>query len=188
MAVGIENIDKLKLDIVFGSRFDNAWTVRTDTKLLVVDDNDTKVSRFSDDKSDEYRALMVVNEKHKLITLVAIDHVLINNHPGGIADCMVFDDSKLEFIEFKTNAYGNSDESIKDTFDKACNQLKETLVVFRDKLKLVGVDLINVMAIECRIIVSQRFPKATATKQDYKLKFANDTKIELFFERLVRFE
>ena len=189
MAVGIESIDRLRLDLAFGSHFDNAWTVRTDKKLLVVDDDTTKISRFSDDECEGEQALMIVNKNNKIITLVATDHKLIDNHPGGIADCAVFDDTKLEFVEFKTNAFGNSDESIIDTFDKACSQLKETLVVFNDKLKAVDVDLFNTMAVECRIVLSHRFPRASAIKQDYRLQFTNETNgIELYFERLVSFK
>ena len=189
MSIGIEAIDKLQLDVVFGKSFDNAWTVRTDSRLLVVDDDETKISRFSDDKDDEERALVIVNNSNKIITLLSIDNKLIDNHPGGIADCAVFDETKLEFVEFKTNAYGNSDESIIDTFDKACGQLNETLIVFKNKLQAVGIDLFNVMAVECRIVVAHRFPRATATKQDYRMQFANKTGgIDLYFEKLVKFD
>ena len=113
---------------------------------------------------------------------------MIDNHEGGIADCAVFDEKKLEFVEFKTNAYGNSEEAIRDTFDKACRQLKETLIVFKNQLLAIGVDLFQTMIVECRIVVAHRFPRATATKQDYRLQFASETNgIELFFERQVRF-
>lgn len=188
MAVGIPSIDKLQLDVAFGKRFQNAWTVRADSRLLVIDDDAERISKFSDSEDDEPRALVVLNENNKLIVLLAIDHKLIDNHSGGIADCTVFDENKIEFVEFKTNAYGNSEEAIRDTFDKACGQLKETLVVFKNQLLFVGVDLFQSMVVECRVVVAHRFPRATATKQDYCLQFASDTNgIELFFERQVRF-
>lgn len=188
MSIGIDPIDKLRLGVAFGRHFDGAWTVRADSRLLVIDDPFDSVSKFSDSEDDEPRALVVLNEKNKSIVLLAIDHKLIDNHPGGIADCAVFDEVKVEFVEFKTNAYGNSEESIRDTFDKACSQLKETLVVFKNQLLAVGVDLFEAMVVECRIVVAHRFPRATATKQDYCLQFASDTNgIELFFERQVCF-
>lgn len=188
MSVGIDSIDKLQLDVAFGSHFKDAWTVRADSRLLVIDDDIDLVSRFSDSEEDEPRALVVLNEKNKLIVLLSIDHKLMGNHPGGIADCAVFDDGKLEFVEFKTNALGNSEEAIRDTFDKACGQLKETLIVFKNQLLAIGVDLFQTMIVECRVIVAHRFPRATATKQDYRLQFASETNgIELFFERQVCF-
>lgn len=188
MSVGIDPIDKLQLDVAFGKRFEKAWTVRADKRLLVIDDDVDHGSKFSDSEDDEPRALVVLNEKNKLIVLLAIDHQLIDNHPGGIADCAVFDENKIEFVEFKTNAYGNSEEAIRDTFDKACGQLEETLVVFKNQLLAVGVDLFQAMVVECRVVVAHRFPRATATKQDYCLQFASDTNgIELFFERQVCF-
>lgn len=189
MSVGINSIDKLQLDVAFGKCFAEAWTVRADSRLLVIDDDIDHVSRFSDSEDDEPRALVILNEKNKLIVLLAIDQKLIDNHQGGIADCAVFDDRKIEFVEFKTNAYGNSEEAIRDTFDKACSQLKETLIVFKSQLLAVGVDLFQVVVVECRVVVAHRFPRATATKQDYCLQFASETNgIELFFERQVRFE
>lgn len=189
MTVEVESIDQLRLDEAFGKRFNNSWTIRADSQLLVVDDDETKVSRFSDDKDDEPKALVVLNDKNKIITLLSIDHALIDNHPGGIADCAVFDTNKIEFVEFKTNAYGNSEESIRNTFDGAREQLKETLTVFKSKLLALGIDLFDVMAVECRIIVAHRFPRSTAAKQDCRILFAEETGgIELYFERLVRFE
>lgn len=188
MAIGIEAIDKLQLDLVFGTRLDGSWTVRTDSRLLVIDDNDSQVSRFSDDKLDEQRALVIVNSLNKVITLISIDHALIDNHQGGIADCAVMDEQKMAFVEFKTNAYGNSEESIRDNFETACSQLKETLRVFKSKLQDKGIDLLDAMAVECRIIVAHRYPRATAIKQDFRTQFVQDTNgIDLLFERLIEF-
>ena len=188
MAIGIDAIDKLQLYLVFGTQLDGSWTVRTDSRLLVIDDNESHVSRFSDDELDEQRALVIVNSRNKVITLISIDHALIDNHQGGIADCSVMDDQKMAFVEFKTNAYGNSEESIRGNFETACGQLKETLHVFNSKLQDRGIDLMEVMAVECRIIVSHRYPRATAIKQDFRAKFAEDTNgINLIFERLIEF-
>ena len=154
MSVGINSIDKLQLDVAFGKCFEKAWTVRADSRLLVIDDDIDHVSRFSDSEDDEPRALVVLNEKNKSIVLLAIDHKLIDNHQGGIADCAVFDEKKIEFVEFKTNAYGNSEEAIRDTFDKACDQLKETLIVFKNQLLTVGVDLFQAMVL--RLLAERR--------------------------------
>lgn len=188
MTIGIEIIDKLKLNLAFDNHFDDCWTVRADSKLLVIDDDVTQKSRFSDDEMDEERALIIINSHNKVITLISIDHALIENHPGGIADCAVMDNQKLAFVEFKTNAYGNSDESIRDTFEKASSQLKETLQVFGGKLTSLGIDLIEAIAVECRIIVSHRYPKASALKQDFRALFAQETNgIDLIFERLIEF-
>jgi len=59
MAVNQPAIDRLKLDEAFGAGtfkpFNECWTVRMDTELLVVDDDTEKVSRFSDDKEEGYK-------------------------------------------------------------------------------------------------------------------------------------
>lgn len=188
MAIGVAAIDKLRLDLVFGNHLDGCWTVRADSRLLVVDDNESRRSRFSDNELEEERALVIVNSKNKVITLISIDHALIDNHSGGIADCAVLDEQKVAFVEFKTNALGNSEDSIRDNFETACKQLRETLQVFRSQLTAIGIDLLEVMAVECRIVVSHRYPRSTAIKQDFRDQFAQDTNgINLIFERLIEF-
>ena len=189
MTTGVEAIDKLRLYMAFGENLQGSWTIRTDSRLLVVDDITTNVSRFSDDNVEEEKALVILNPNNKLITLLSIDHQLVKDHPGGIADCAVLDEVKIDFIEFKTNAYGNSEQAIMDTFEKATSQLKETLKVFKSKLLAVGIELMDVMIVECRIIVSHRFPRATAAKQNYRAAFGIDTDgVNLLFERLVVFD
>lgn len=190
MSVGLQSIDMLKLDEAFAkgtsSPFNDCWTVRTDTNLLVVDNNDTGISEFSDNQDDAQHALLIINNKNKEIVLLKIDHKLFDNRPGGIADCAVLNGTCFDFVEFKTNALGNSEQSIRDTFDKAIWQLKITADLFDQRLSSVEVNFRDAVAIRCRVVVSERFPKSTATKQEYKLSFAEDTNgLELSFERKV---
>lgn len=135
MAVNQQAIDRIKLDEAFASEtylpFNECWTVSMDSELMVIDDDDLKYSRFTVDSEDAQKALMVVNEKNKQIVLLSIDNKLIKEHQGGICDCALFDDKQFRFVEFKTNAYGNSTEQVCETFDKATSQLKETIHVLR---------------------------------------------------------
>ena len=181
MAVGNGAIDRLRLDEAFASltscSFNECWTVRMDSRLMVVDD-DQRFSRFSDDIDEEQKSLIIINTNNREIVLLSVDNRLISNYEGGIADCALFDLSQFRFVEFKTNAYGNSDESIRDTFDKAVNQLKNTLKLFTERLKSVNSCLPEVI---CHIVVSHGFPKSRAVKQEYQLAFANDTGLYLDF-------
>jgi hypothetical protein len=143
MAVNQAAIDHLRLDEAFGIEtykpFNDCWTVKMDRELMVVDDDIEKVSRFSDDEAELQRALLVINENYRQIVLLSIDNKLIKEHEGGIADSALFDEEQFRFIEFKTNAYGNSEQAVRDTFDKATDQLKETIHVFKDRLQKVNI-------------------------------------------------
>ena len=192
MAVGIEAIDSLKLDEAFAHEtfrpFNECWTVRMDRELLVVDDDNEKYSRFSDDLEEESKALMVINEKNKQIVLLSIDNKLIASHPGGITDCALFDTDQFRFIEFKTNAYGNSEKAVHDTFEKASHQLKETIHVFSDRMEKVGISFNDAIVISCHIVVSHSFPKSKAMKQEFQLAFAEETGCALDFSEKTYWE
>ena len=108
MATGKQAIDRLLLDKAFSGKFvhtplDECWTAKCDEKLLIVDDIVGNTSRFATDNDDLGKALMIVNENKREIILLAIDHKLLTNYPGGEADCAVFDEKQFRFVEFKTN-------------------------------------------------------------------------------------
>lgn len=186
MAVNQLAIDNLRLDEAFATGtlrpFNECWTVRMDRELMIVDDDTEKCSRFSNNEEELQKALLVINENHREIVLLSIDNKLIRDHEGGIADCALFDDNQFRFVEFKTNAYGNSNEAVRDTFDKATGQLKETIRVFKDKLQKVNIKFEDAVTLSCHIVISHRFPKSRAIKQEYQMSFADENNnIELSF-------
>lgn len=186
MAVNQQAIDRIKLDEAFATEtylpFNDCWTVSMDSELMVIDDDEMKFSRFTDNPEDAQKALMVINEKNRQIVLLSIDNKLIKEHVGGICDCALFDDKQFRFVEFKTNAYGNSTEQVRETFDKATSQLKETIHVFKDRLQKVDIKFEDAVVLSCHVVVSQRFPKSRAVKQEYQISFADENdNIGLFF-------
>ena len=54
---------------------------------MVIDDDEEKFSRFTNNPDDEQKALMVINENNRQIVLLSIDNKLIKEHVGGICDC-----------------------------------------------------------------------------------------------------
>lgn len=177
-------IDDLKLVESFAQShkpFDECWTVRMDSELLVIDDDQTHATRFSNDPDDAGRALLVVNAKNKGIVLLSIDNKLVANRKGGITDGALLDMEQFHFIEFKTNAMGNSTQAVYDTFDKAVGQLRETIKVFVERLELQEVDLLSERMVMCHVVVSDRFPRSRATRQNYSLQFFDETGVELSF-------
>ena len=186
MAVNQTAIDRLKLDEAFVGKmihraFNECWTVKCDEKLTVVDDNSTKISRFGNDNDSTEHALVVFNDNRCEIVLLAIDNQLLKAIEGGVADCALFDDKQFRFVEFKTNAEGKSAKSQQKTFDKATNQLKNTIQVFKDSLQTVGVQFKDAVAVRCHVVVSSHFPKSHAVMQGYKYRFINEMGIDLNF-------
>lgn len=178
MSTNIKAIDRLLLDEAFSRDvyrpFNDCWTVRMDSELLVVDDDVEKVSRYSNDDEERPKALVVINDKNQEILLLSVDNKLIKDHEGGIADCVLFDETQFHFVEFKTNAYGNGEQSIRDTFEKAISQLKETIKVFRSRLVNMRISLDDLVTLYCHIVLSERFPRSSAIKQEYQIRFADE--------------
>ena len=84
MAVNQQALDRRKLDEAFATEtylpFNDCWTVSMDSELMVIDDDEKKFSRFTDDPEAALKALMVINEKNRQIVLLSIDNKLIKEH------------------------------------------------------------------------------------------------------------
>ena len=193
MAVNQQAIDRLRLDEAFPEKmlhraFRECWTVRCDERLLVVDDADTKVSHFGTPTDDAGEGLMVINENRRQIVLLSIDNQLLKSVEGGVADCALFDDSQFRFVEFKMNAEGKSDKAIEGTFEKATQQLKNTILLFKNRLQALDVDFEDAVTLRCHVVLSQAFPATQSTMQDIQLEFANETGIPLDFASKTHWE
>lgn len=181
MMIGIVEIDELGLREAFPGNdgfadFNKCWTCTQNTCAVVIDD--VTGSRFSDNVDlDRNQGFLIINNDNRTVFLLAIDKKLIGNHPGGIADCAVFDIAQFLFVEFKSNALGNSDESIRDSFEKAISQLEETINIFRNRVPR----LFTEREVMCFIVTNHSFPRATATKQNYIYKFFEENQLELSF-------
>ena len=180
MAVNQVAIDRLRLDEAFTEKmlhraFDECWTVKCDERLLVVDDEETRISRFGSENDDLEKALVVFNEKKQEIVLLSIDNQLLKSVEGGLADCALFDDKQFRFVEFKTNAEGKSEGTVQKTFDKASRQLKNTIRIFNDSLKSVDIVFEDAIALSCHIVLSKSFPSNPSLMQDFQIEFMLET-------------
>lgn len=153
-------------------------------RFLIVDDDYTHISSDAD---DEARACIVYNEGGRSVTVLAIDHRLISQREGGMADGAAFNTEKFAFIEFKANALGNSYEQVGYTYHEAKRQLGEAVTVFTEKLHAIGIDLLEKTDCVCHIIVSETFPRSKQQEEDLALEFFEDSAVPLSFEREIAF-
>ena len=180
MAVNQKAIDHLRLNEAFAEKmlhraFDECWTVKCDELLLVVDDDETKVSRFGAANEDTEKGLLVFNEQKREIVLLSIDNQLLKSVQGGVADCALFDDQQFRFVEFKMNAEGNNDRAVRKTFDKATSQLVNTIKIFKDGLETVEVSFADAVALRCHVVLSKSFPVSRSIMQNFQMEFALNT-------------
>lgn len=125
----------------------------------------------------------VLNPSQTTAVLLPIDNRFIKNNTNGIADAAVFNTKDFHFIEFKTNAIGNTDFAVSETYNKAMEQLRETLNLFESKINVVKVDFRKQVNVECNIIVSETFPRNNAIEMTKSLLFSQQTNgIPLEFE------
>lgn len=163
--------------------------VSNDSSFMIVDD--TEGTCISKREEDSYRCCLCVNPNNRVIVLLPIDKKLIKQRVGGMADGAVFDEQKFVFLEFKDQAQGNSYGAIEDTYTKASNQLTAALHLFEEKLasNSASVNFTASVDVSCHIIVSDKFPRASALEQNMMLLFAmSNNGVALSFEREILFD
>ena len=157
-------------------------------QIMVVDDEEcTHISTATEDAA---RCCLCINPNRNEIVVLPLDKKLIKQRQGGMADGAAFDENKFAFLEFKDQAQGHTSEAIEGTYTKAASQLSAALDLFSDKLKdeKVAIDFIKKVNVICHIIVSEKFPRASALEQNMMLTFAlSNNGVGLSFEREVRF-
>lgn len=178
-------ISNLRLRMAFrGHAVDVLDCVETKSEevVYVVDDDELKVSRFADAEALLSGCFVGVNPAERDLHLLSIDNKLVKSPAGGIADCALFHADLFALIEFKSNAEGNSLESVVYTYEKAISQLEHTLNIFRAKLTAIGIDFLRATEIVCHVVVAPIFPRRSAMEMNYSLAFAMRNGVELSFD------
>lgn len=184
-------IERLKMWQSFSgltANLDDCLAFSTSVIAYVTDDEATGISHFVDNSGEHDKCLKVINTESRELALLSIDHCLIKEKEGGIADCGVFDDRKFWMVEFKTNAQGHSDAAVEDTYRKAINQIEKTIALFADCMGKTNVDFVDASDLQCNIVTALSFPKMTALEANLSVEFAMDNNgVPLSFSRTIEF-
>lgn len=161
--------------------------ISSNDQIMIVDDE--KCTHISTSPEDASHCCVCFNPNRNEIVILPLDKKLIKQRQGGMADGAAFDENKFAFIEFKDNAQGNSTAAIEETYTKASSQLSAALGLFVEKLRYnkVAIDFTDVINVVCHIIVSDKFPRASALEQNMMLSFAMSNGVGLSFEREIAF-
>ncbi len=183
-----EAVKNLKLKWAFknvAKPVEDCYTVINDKEFFIEDDESSKrtvVVRIP----NEEKYCKVINSYGTEAVVLSIDNALIMHHPGGIADGAVFNMENFFFVEFKTNAQGNSDMAVNATYRKAMEQLKSTIGLFDTHLQNAKIEFTRTINVVCNIVISSTFPKNMAAEMTYALEFAHETNgIPLTFENII---
>ncbi len=160
--------------------------VSRSSKIMIVDNVDGTC--ISEQEEDSYRCCLCINPNNNEIVVLPLDKKLIKQRAGGMADGAVFNKQKFVFLEFKDQAQGNSYFAIEDTYTKASSQLSAALNLFEESMASVNVDFLSSVNVGCHIIVSDKFPRASALEQNMMILFAiNNNGVALSFEKEIMF-
>lgn len=162
--------------------------VSRDSQFMIVDN--AEGTCISKQDKDSYRCCFCINPNNNEIVLLPLDKKLIKQRVGGMADGAVFDEQKFIFLEFKDQAQGNSYSAIEETYTKASSQLSAAMHLFEERLasNSVYVNFTASVDVSCHIIVSGKFPRASALEQNMMLLFAmSNNGVALSFEREILF-
>lgn len=185
-----EAVKNLKLKWAFKgvtSALEQYYTVVYDKEFFIEDDTTCSKRTIVVQTPSQNKYCKVSNEKGTEAVVLAIDNALIPHHKGGIADGAVFNTNDFHFVEFKTNAQGNSVKAVEEIYQKAMQQLKSTIDLFQKQLQKANIEFTETINVECHMIVAMNFPRHNAAEMTYALAFATDTKgIPLSFENTIK--
>lgn len=182
-------LNDLQLDVVFKTYTKNveAYIQRANNDEYIIDSELFKVSVFVSSSSgqDEFlqgKAFAVKNPNHKEFSLLQIDNAIISTCSTKRCDCAISNEDFLSFIEFKANAISTKEKTIKQNYKKAMKQLKTTKQIMEDELKKLGKDILAIREVNAYVCFRKGYPRFTNSESQYRVNFANDTKISLSFE------
>ena len=159
-----------------------------DERVMIIDDEDC--THITTNENDIHRCCVCLNPNQHELIILPLDKKLIKQRVGGMADGAAFDESKFAFLEFKDQAQGNTPAAVEETYTKAASQLTAALNLFIEKLKddKTAIEFTKATNVVCHIIVSEKFPRASALEQNMMLTFAMDNNgVGLSFEREILF-
>lgn len=143
-----------------------------------------EVFEISDHKEDkkcyiieENGQFKVVNSESREIGFLAVDACLFNSSDGARADCIVFDDEVLSFIELKDCKKKN----ISANRRKAKKQLIAVIEFFQEKIKLDR-ELEAYICVTCSTEDGKVTMVPRANNEEAQLEFAEFLDTELFYK------
>lgn len=169
--------------------FDQCIKTFTEKIVYIADKEPEHYSDFVTILSKEYmldKVMTVLNENQEEVVLIQIDNKLISSSsPQSRCDCAIVDNKEFHFIEFKTNALGNTGKAYSQTYETAMVQLSKSAHLFIEKTKQVGVSLRDKRYLFAHICTVLRFPRIQSSELGYAVKFGLVEQIPLFFENKI---
>lgn len=135
-----------------------------------------------------------LNPHQNTLVLLPLDGRIItgkNIIEGGVCDCALLTEKELSFIEFKTNASSDLDETIFGHAEKAIKQLWHTYDgIINPACQKVGIDVKQKVYVDFYVVFNKDL-SVTGVRADFQNlqdQFLQDKSYPLFFENSKQFE
>ena len=135
-----------------------------------------------------------LNPHQNTLVLLPLDGRIItgkNIIEGGVCDCALLTEKELSFIEFKTNASSDLDETIFGHAEKAIKQLWHTNDgIINPACQKVGIDVKQKVYVDFYVVFNKDL-SVTGVRADFQNlqdQFLQDKSYPLFFENSKQFE
>lgn len=180
----------LQLDKVFATYCGNVDRYILESMLdeHIVDSDAQKISgfvtnTFGQTEDASFKFFAIENRKGGSYAILQIDNGIIQSSSTKKCDCAIANDATLCFVEFKANAYSNVITTIEKNYQKAIDQLSTTIGFFDNYHNSKGVDFRSLRSVEAYICFRHGYPRSTSSQMNYKVSFAKNNRIPLFFVR-----
>ncbi len=131
------------------------------------------------------KTFKILNTQHKDLFLWHIDGILYSKNSK--CDCAFLSESCIGFVEFKANAANSSELSIKENYEKAESQLRNTYLDVSSRCQKAGIDIKTTMKVEAFAVFNKTVPRNNAYQKKVAAKFLLSTNgIPLYFKNTTK--
>ena len=161
---------------------DKLFEHRNRTQIFVLDSVDAGHSVFIDNTSGVGRnkCFYVGNPKNIDVFLWHIDGVLYKRDTK--CDCALLTTKACFFVEFKVNAQNNSNEAIRENYEKATMQLSSTIKDVTNRCQATGRNIHSERDLQAFVVLNKTVPRILSYQKSLRVKFLRENKVRLSFE------
>ena len=154
--------------ITGGREIDNLFEVSNRSQVFLCDDEEKGYSCFIFDTKGfgADKMLIVRNANHKELVLMRIDGVLFPRMTK--CDCALIFDKEFDFVELKTNAANQTEESMYSQYVKSYNQIKVTVLEFEKRYRSKNLSFRDLFdTVQAYSVFNPTVPNNNATQKSF---------------------
>lgn len=150
-----------------------------------LEDNNRIHYRATHPNGSNVLGLLAINQQHKAIHLLAVDHCVLSSADPKRCDCLLFDNQFLCFVEFKLDV--EKKKNATSNLNSARKQLATSIQFFGSQLTAVSPTVFGFKPEAYAVLRTNVYPKKRSQRETVFVKFLEETGVPLFEANVKQF-